>query len=380
MPRSCPGESKTQPNKTNNIMNYTHQQIDETTARIAFQFMSQANGSGCQPAIDRIYFNRASDPVIVPGFVLGPDGRTPCALIVDVKRRDLIVIRESVHGIGPPTRSFYCVDDSFRPQALDLPDPGPTYEEWLSLIQVSTGGDTGKEFVDDGIRAFMADSGHPDWLAQIVARQLGHWRAQEPELLIRFAPTSLGDDEIPRCVDEAPQVALAYLKDRLSDAQLARCIAKCPKDAIQYAFEHLTSLQVEEAVMNHPKDLLHHAAGQLSPAQLRSCATSAPYDAFCMRSGMSADRQAILLARSFDCPRMNEFDLPYPELQVEILNSLMDYPDEWLGCHQNDCELIFKKLWNYAKLKITPKQMLIFLRVMPEDQYEFLLKSMAAML
>ena len=361
-------------------MKHTHQQIDQTTAMIAFQFLPHANGSGYRPGIDRIYFNRVKDPVVVPGFVLGPDDGSPCALIVEVQRRDLVVIKEKVGGTSSPTRLFYRVDDNFEPQALELPDREPTYEEWYSLIEVYGAGDTSQAAADDGIRALMADSRHPDWLAEIVARQLARWRAEAPGLLFRFAPTSLDDDEIPRCAEEAPQVAIAYLKDRLSEAQLARCINAHPKDAIRFAFEKMTSLQIQNAVQNHPTELLKHAAGQLSHAQLRTCAVAAPYDAFCVRSGLPAERQAILLARSFDCSWMAKFGHPDPALHAEILNSLMDDPDEWLACHGNDCALIFQKLWRHVKLEITAKHMLILLRVMPPAQYPFLVKSIAVML
>lgn len=361
-------------------MKYTHQQIDETTGRIAFQSRPHSNGPGYQPAIARIYFNLVKDPVAVPGFILGSNDGSRCALIVEVQRRDLIIIKENVSGTASPIRSFYRVDDNFEPLALDFPDREPTYEEWFSLIEIYGAGDIGQASVDDGIRAVMADSHHPDWLAEIVASQLARWRKEEPELLFRFAPTSLADDEIPGCVAEAPQVALAYLMDRLTDAQLARCINACPAAAIRLAFGKMTPLQIQQAVLTHPKDLLQHAAGQLSNAQLRTCAVAAPYDAFCLRLAMPAEQSAILLARSFDSSWMAKFGHPDPDLHVEILNSLMDYPDEWLACHANDCALIFRKLRQHVKLEITPKHMLILLRVMPQAQYPFLLKSIAAML
>lgn len=361
-------------------MKYTHQQIDETTGRIAFLFRQPSGNRGYQPTIDRIHFNLVKDPVSVPGFILRSDNGSRCALIVAVQRRDLIVIKENVSGTASPIRSFYRVDDNFEPQALDFPDREPTYEEWFSLIEIYGAGDIGQASADDGIRAVMADSNHPDWLAEIVASQLARWRKEEPELLFRFAPTSLADGEIPRCVAEAPEVALAYLQGRLSGSQLARCIDACPKDAIRLAFGRMTPLQIQDAVENHPKELLAHAAGQLSNAQLRTCAVAAPYDAFCLRSAMPAEQSAILLARSFDSSWIAKFGHPDPDLHVEILNSLMDFPEEWLGCHANDCELIFKKLWRHVQLKITPKQMLVLLRVMPEDQYPFLLESIAVML
>lgn len=361
----------------NKQMNYTYQQIDEHTGRIALESRLPYNAKN-RPTIGTMNFNSTKTGFQVRGSTIGPvEGFRCCLLHPSVMRGDLLFVKEMVPGRRAFSWRFFRVDAHFEPQPLDLPDREPTSHESLSLVEVMARPTTDQESVDRRIKDFLAGP-QPNWLTEIVSRQITRWRTGNPEALLRLAPWSLTRQEIIPWVKIAPGMALAHLANRLTTSQMDHCVCACPTAAIQFAFEKMTAIQVSDAVVNLPKVILEHAAAKISDDDLRTCSEAAPCPAFYNRLGVPPMQTAIMLSRSFGCCWLSRFGLTDSELHEEIIISISEYSAEWLAAHGGRCASIFERLWEDQKLRIEPKHILQFLHVMPADQHEFLTTALAA--
>ncbi len=358
-------------------MKYTLKQLDEQTARIAFESRLPYNSKN-RPVIATLCSHACKDGFLAHGLAIGLEEDLHNALIIHVKRRDLVVIKEMARGRRSFSWKFFRIDKNFRPQLLDLPDREPaTGNEWMNLLEVQGRTDSNPKLDDDRLRNFMADT-HPDWLGHIVARQIDLWRAKTPAALLKFAPWSLTEEEIAFWIRQSPAMVLEYIKLRLSAIQLESCILACPEVAIQFAFECLTTSQLADAVINHPSVILEHAAGKIPHDMLRLCAAAAPSSAFFARGKMPPVEQAILLARGYAFSWQAQFGFPDPDMHEELLTSLENHSSEWLASHNNSCASIFEQLFHHHKLVIPPESLLRLIEVMPANQHEFLVKALAS--
>lgn len=358
-------------------MKYTLKQLDEQTARIAFESRLPYNSKN-RPVIATLCSHACKDGFLAHGLSIGPEEGLLHALLIHVKRRDLVVIKEMARGRRAFSWRFFRIDENFQPQLLDLPDREPaTGNEWMDLLEVHERTDSNPQLDDERLRNFISDP-HPDWLEPIVSRQIDLWRAKTPEALLRFAPWSLTAEEIAFRVEKSPSMVLEHLKLRLSEIQLESCILACPEVAIQFAFECLTTSQLADAVINHPSVILEHAAGKIPRYMLRLCAAAAPSSAFFARGKLPPVEQAILLARGYAFSWQAQFGFPDPDMHEELLTSLEKHSSEWLACHNNSCALIFEQLFHHHKLVIPPESLLRLIEVMPANQHEFLVKALAS--
>ena len=356
-------------------MNYTYHPIDEQTGRIVFETRHPYNSKN-KPLVATMNSHAYKDGFLARGLSIGAEKGLHHAMLIFVERRDVIVVHEMAPGRRAFTRTYFRVEDNFQPQNLNLPDRELTSTEWLKLVEDQERVEFNQDLANVRLRNFMSDGSHPYWLARCVGRQVAQWRAHNPEALLRFAPGSLREGEILEWVQNAPALALEHLKERLSQSQLAQCVSDCPDAAIQFAFEHLTTSQLADAVIKTPKILLEHAADKVTHDVLRQCADAAPCAAFFARVKMPPAEKSILLARSYKHCWQAKFGIAEIDMHEELLDSMFDYPDEWLLTHHHSCALILKNLSHYHKLVFLPEHLLRLVEVMP-SQRGYLVKALA---
>lgn len=351
--------------------NHTSKAINETTGRIVFE-SSASLVSDKKPEIARYYIDKLRSPNISRGSVLGRESRRTCALVINVRRGDIISIRETIRGLQDYQWRHYRIGDNFQPLALDLTNRRITVDEFVGMTKASDGEDVPQiDLSKKTMREFIAET-HPDWLNQILIQQFAHWRTNKPASLFRLAPSHMTESDLRICVRKEPFLALAHSKHRLSKRQLARCVRASLKGAVMYAPEMLTPSQIKESIYEHPKETIRHVWDKLTVEELRLCATNHPYTAFKMRIKMPLEKRAIMLARSYQYSFLADFGKPLAPLHAEIVDSLTHYPDEWLCCHNNDYGQIFRGLKIHVKLEVNAKVCTALLEGMHEDRKELL--------
>lgn len=351
--------------------NHTSKAINETTGRIVLE-SSASLVSDKKPEIARYYIDKLRIPNIYRGSVLGRESRRTCALIINVRRGDIISIRETILGLQDYQWRHYRIGDNFQPLALDLPNRRITVDDFLGMTETCDGEHVPQiDLSKETMREFIAET-HPDWLNQILTQQIAHWRTNKPASLFRLAPSYMTDSDLRNCVRNEPFLALAHSKHRLSKRQLARCVRASLKGAVMYAPEMLTPSQIAESIYEHPKETIRHVWDKLTVEQLRLCATNHRHTAFKMRIKMPPEKRAIMLARSYQFSFLADFGKPLAPLHAEIVDSLTHYPDEWLCCHNNDYGQIFCGLKIHVKLEVNAKVCTALLEGMREDRKDLL--------
>ena len=99
-------------------MKYTLKQLDKQTARIAFESRLPYNSKN-KPVIATLCSHAYKDEFLARGLAIGAEGGQHYALLIHVKRRDCVVIKEMAKGRRAFSWKFFRIDENFRPQALD---------------------------------------------------------------------------------------------------------------------------------------------------------------------------------------------------------------------------------------------------------------------
>lgn len=330
-------------------MNHTHKQIEEKTGRIVFE-SSAFLVPDRKPEIVRYDIDKSGNPNITRGAVLGREAGKSCALVIDVRRQDIVSIRENILGLTGFSWKYFKVDDEFQPLPLSLPNRRITVSEFVDMSgSCDDDGVSQVDLSEKSMRSFLAES-HPDWLDQILTRQINYWRATKPVSLYRLAAAHMTENDLRNCVRLEPFLALAHSKNRLTKRQIAGCARKSLKGAVMFASEMLTAAQLKESIYEHPKETLRHVWDKLTVEELRLCATNHRYTAYKMRIKMPPEKRAIMLARSYQFSFLADYGKPHALLHAEIIDSIMLYPDEWLLCHDNDYRKIFDGLKTHVDL------------------------------
>ena len=331
-------------------MKHTHKQIGENTGRIVFE-SSVFLVPDRKPEIVRYAIDKSGKPYVTRGAVLGRQSGKPCALVIDVRRRDIVSIRENICVLTGFSWRYFGIDDEFQPLPLSLPSRRITVAEFGSMRGTyNDGGVPQVDLSEESMRSFLAET-HPEWLDHILTRQINYWRVTKPASLFRLAPAHMTENDLRNCVRKEPFLALAHSKHRLTKGQLAACVRGSLRGAVMYASEMLTPEQLEESIYEHPKEAILFVWNKLTDGELRICASNHPFTAFRMRVKMPPEKRAIMLARSYQYTFLANFGKPLPGLQEEIIDSIIHYPDEWLRCHNNDYGKLFHGLEVYVDLK-----------------------------
>jgi len=300
-------------------------------------------------------------------------------MILDVRQRDLVIVYSKIRkGVGHCTFRFYRVTDDWD-LALIEPDRGRLRTDGYDhLIEVT---DLHQERQVDScfetLRDFLAES-HPEWLQEILERQVAHWRAHKHEQFLRLAPSRATAAEFAACFSKYPLLALANFKSRLSKRQIRSCVRRSLRGGVMYAFDELSTAQVVKAERECPGEMIRHAADRLPDAALRRCSKMAPYTAFECRLSMPPARQATVLSVAYPYYTLLYQGISETALAEEIIDSVTHHPEEWLHYHGHDFGTLFLALRHHLGLTIAPSRLLEMLHRMAEEHRPLLDRYLAS--
>jgi len=303
-----------------------------------------------------------------------------CALTIHIRRNDFIALKQQSVDAKDPCWTYFRIGQDFQPEALNLPDRPLSLEESAEMLHPDCCNDPDPvEFADEVLRRFLAQK-HPAWLQRILERQLRYWHAHKPDHFYRFAPMKDAGRDLDRCVVASPFAALGRFKNRLTQAQIATCVDESPKGAVMYAIDAIPAFQREDYLLDYAKEALEFAADKLSDAELGRCARIEMLIAYHSRAKMENQRRAIMLASSYPISFLAQDGQSQAELQAEVRQSLLDYPDEWRASDRGGFPSIFKGLKQYVGISLDIMIITALLpRVGPADQ-QALLVLVAAMI
>ena len=360
------------------MMTHTCKQLDSTTARIVFEY-KEGFHSWRKLSICRISFTCPGSPAVSQGAVLGRDDGKPSALILDVRQRDLIVIRARDHKDGNVIPQYFRIGRDWVPRRLDLSCAHYRHPRVVDLIELcDVTPDRQVDSCDCALREFLAET-HPTWLNDILSRQIEHWHRNKPERFFSLTPLRATYDEIAICINDFPLLALAHYKHLLSRMQIRSCVHRSLKGAVMYAFEELSPSLIEKAVVDHPHVMIRYAAHRLTDSQLHRCAQLAPYAAFDCRSGMPPARRAAMLAISYPyCAII--YDDNRTALRSEIIRSITDCPAEWLAYHDQSHSAVFRCLRDHLGLKINVPDLQGIMNGTPKEYHQPIMDHIAGLI
>ncbi len=360
-------------------MKYSIRKTTRTTARIAFESIRSLDPS-TPPEIHR-YLPCPWELVSTDtGHILGFEKGKTCALTIHIRRNDFIALKQQSVDSEDPCWSYFRIGQDFQPVALDLPNRSLSLQESAEMLSTDSGGDSEPfESRDEALIRFLAQK-HPAWLQSILERQLRNWHDHKPDHFYRFAPMEDAGRDLDRCVAASPFAALGRFKARLTQAQLAICVDESPKGAVMFAIDSIPVLQREDYLRDQAKEALKFAADKLSDLELGHCARIEMLTAFRRRARMENHRRAIMLASSYPISFIAMDGQSQADLQAEVRQSLLDYPDEWRASDSNGFPSILKGLKQYVGISLDIMIITALLpRVRPADQ-QALLALVAAMI
>lgn len=360
-------------------MNYIIRKTTRTTARIAFESLAPLDPSS-PPEIHR-YLPCPWELVSMDtGHVLGIDKGKGCALTIQIRRNDLIVIKQQPLDAKEPCWTYFSIGQDFRPVPLGLPNRPLSLMESQEMLHPDCRQDSVPvESGDQLLRRFFAQK-HPAWLQHILERQLRNWHEHKPDHYYRFAPLTDAARDLDRCVAVSPFAALARFQNRLTQAQLVTCVDNCPKGAVMFAIGTIPLSQREDYLIDYAKEALEFAADKLSDAELGRCARIEMLTAFRCRGRMEHQRRAVMLASSYPISFIAQDIKGLSDLQAEVRQSLIDYPDQWRASDCDGFPSILRGLRQYLGMNLN--LMIIgelLKKVGPADQ-QALLVVVAAMI
>ena len=357
------------------MMTHTCKPLDSTTARIVFEY-KEGFHTWRKLTINRIFFSGPGGPVISRGAVLGRDVGEPSALILDVRQRDLVVIRSRERKEGDFSCQCYRIGHDWVPRRLELACTSYLPQEFIDQVELSDiDADRQVDSCDLVLMEFLAES-HPTWLEDILSRQIEHWRQNKLERFLRLAPSRATSDEIALCIINHPLIALAHFNNCLSRRQIKSCVRRSLRGAVMHAFEELSPALVNKAVVDHPHEMIRYAASKLTDSQLLECAQLAPYAAFQCRSGMPPARRAAMLAISFPYCAIYYYAKP-TALRSELLQSITNHPAVWLSFHNQSYSELFGGLRHRLGLIMTTSDLRGIMRGTPAEYHEPLMHHIA---
>ena len=325
------------------------------TAMLALE-STPAPDSRMVPRIYRFYRPPHRGSTLEGGRVFGHALGTTCALLVKVTPGSLIQTVEWRPDSGHMAEGICQIGTDYEVIPIEAGKREFSRADIDTILRFSPANELGPLVLTDSDLTHLFSGGQPPWLQGIVDAQLLHDRVHNVARFYQFTPWPVNWDDIWRCVKAAPYWALARWKDRLTPYQLARCIRKSPRGAVSFATGHLPVALRKEYLEKYAADALLHAADKLTVDELLRCAAKAPRPALTpgCRQRLPPPLRATLLAGHYHLIRRGEMNEPIHDLQRDILESVVEFPAEWLAVpHHGDFSRVMGGLADH--LSIRPK-------------------------
>lgn len=315
-------------------MNYYIRKTGPDTACLSIE-SSTPHQTSRKPAIWRFFPDATRLASMSTGAVLGRTPGKPCALIVNVHRFDLIVIRDVSNRFEIDSWKYYRIDQNYHPIPVHHLSGCISIKECATMLEITDTRELDQiDFRDETLRNFLSQT-HPRWLHEIVQRQLLHWLTIKPRSFFKFAPRKCVVGRLDHCVKVAPDMALARFKDSLTNLQKSQCVIASPAAAISHVFDEIPISKRNNCITSHPNEALLFAANRLTIRQLKVCTHFQPAAAFRSRVKMSPNRRAIILAATYPFLFAINYDGPLTDLHDEIWCSILAFPERWIQSDPN---------------------------------------------
>lgn len=350
--------------QTQKPMTYTIQEIDEKTARLIIQWTPRPNVCARPIALRHCYDDQGCLDR-TKGAVLGYDATLPCALLLFVRRGDLISLGEKIVGGTSASWTHYQIRPDFTLEAIANEGSilsAAKLREWMLPDVTSFHQAPGD---DDALREFINDPYHPSWLLRIIERQQKKWRTNRLSKFYNLVPSEVPVAEIPQVVKLAPGAALRFFGTKLTKRQIRNCVRRDLTSAIVHAFEHLPPTQFKKALRNHPGILLTHQGNRLPANLISHCVRYDPFVAFNVRNSFKPAIHARVLAATCCLPFGLFRSGDVSQLPTEIAFSFLLYPVEWLETYHHDFSELFRVIERHGRMKTCPSLIGFLMKNLP---------------
>ncbi|MEO8616885.1 MAG: hypothetical protein ABI600_17220 [Luteolibacter sp.] len=348
-------------------MNYLIENLDDHTARLVIRWKPNKNTTR-RPSLRRHSIDSDGKWMTLPGSAFGFDRTKACAIVINVRRGDVISLSHRAENRTNMQWSHFRITRMFEMETIQVEnrelqpadcDSHLFPEAALPISQLAN--------CDDALRNFLAKPKSPAWLKTAISRQLDVWRRNMPGKFLDLAPSWATADEVANSVEINPFAALRFFKDKLSADQVDRAVRLSIEGGVLFAFERLTPAHMRKALRECPGTLLANRSDSLNDEQFEHCARFDPFVGIKMRNQVSAARHAILLARSYTLAYPRSDGPALSAFQAEIVESLINYPEAWLRAHQDNFRYLIESLGNWTHIRIDQNLLQALLVGMPKE-------------
>ena len=372
-PMKIPTNHMRQPSYTTRkpTVNHTLWKINERTAIIAFE-SSPCLDPETPPRINRFYREEFCYSPMDAGQVVGHATGPTSALIVKVGANNLVAISEKFRRIDQLGWRYYHIGPEFEVVPLESVNRRFSRKEINAILATwPISKPESLLFGETDLPALFA-GGHPPWLEQIADAQLLHWRLHEPQRFFQHTRLPLDAASLQTCVELAPFWALARWQNHLNPKQIEDCVRKCQKAAVMYATDRIPPHKRHAYLSKHPEAALDHAAERLTDEELGMCAFEETRAGLRCRGGLSARRQAIVLANAYSEIAIMGLEEPLPDFRNEVKNSIRRFPTEWLSAHPEGFPAIIDGIAFHLDIHLNATELLeLFNRIAPSGREPF---------
>jgi len=344
-------------------MNHNIRKISQHDVRVAFELTHPIAASDPME-VWQIRFHQES-PVSRPqGLILESNHQKTRAVVVNARPGDIVVIRHKAGNENMAPYQCYLIGDTLEPRLIEnssLPFQSVAIAPPASRIETDDGRVI--HYNEHDLKKLLQGK-HPRWLQEYVDGQLRRWRDHAPATFVRLAPQEWLAREVILVAIYDPYLALCDYRDSLTQNQLEFCLRRLSGDAARYLFGQIPRKLRSQHLKEHANYILENHLHQLSDAELRRCSWSDPLTAFKIRHSVAPRRSAIMLASSYTIAWIRNHRNPRETLRREILNSLLQYPDEWLKSNPKGFESIFKRLDSLLGISFGSAQLIDLLQQM----------------
>jgi len=308
-------------------MKYHYRRTTRHTVRLAFELTNPYHNQPQQ--VWRIRDDEGIHCFKHEGIVLEHPGNQTRVAVVNVCPGDKVMVIHRPGNTGTPPHQGYRIAKTFEPIPVDNITrflSNMSIETRASLIEMPEGVEM--HFDKAELQLFMRAK-HPKWLADHVYETLRSWRGQAPNTYVNHAPREWLDPDILILAAYAPQRALTDFRHRLTPEVEASCIRRLALPETDPLLGDLPSQSFR--LKRNATYVLRNHLHALSNVELRRCAKADPVTAYRLRHLLTDGRRAaILFATSFGVAWHTDRHTLGPAIREEILDSLTQYPEEWL--------------------------------------------------
>lgn len=332
--------------------NYRVFRTGDETAMIAFE-SSRFPDTRMVPRIHRFYRSKDCGSACDSGRVFGEELATNCVLLVNVTPLCLVQIVEWCPETGYMVGSFYRIGANFEVEPIQSEKRELSRLEIEAHLFSSPVEEPERLELEDADVRHLFSANQPSWLGKIVDAQLNHWTIHNVGLFYRYTSWPVTEEDIWRSLKATPYWTLVRWRDRLKPIQLDICIRNSPRGAVSFAIERLSKYQRDRYLEKYPADALTHSADQLTEQEVLRCAELEPRAAITLscRRNLPPKLRAIVLAESYRKIRRGRINEPLPELQRDVLDSIIGYSEIWLAAHNGRFAEIMDGLAGYLSIQ-----------------------------